>query len=61
LIILPAAKFAVGHFLQAKNMSVVEIHHELCAVYSQNVMSDITANTAVGCTKMGEKMNKCSH
>jgi hypothetical protein len=29
-------------FLHAKNMSAVEIHHELCIVYSQNVMSGET-------------------
>jgi hypothetical protein len=29
-------------FLHAKNMSAVEIHHELCAVYDQNVMSEGT-------------------
>jgi hypothetical protein len=31
---------AVTHFLHAKNMSAVEIRHELCAIYSQNVMSE---------------------
>jgi hypothetical protein len=30
----------VIHFLQAKNMSAMEIHHDLCAVYGQ----DITRN-----------------
>jgi hypothetical protein len=31
---------AVIHFHHAKNLSALEIHHELCmAVYSQNVMS----------------------
>jgi hypothetical protein len=31
------------HFLHIKNMSVMEIHHELCAVvYSQNLMSEKT-------------------
>jgi hypothetical protein len=29
-------------FLHAKNMSAVEIHHELLAVYGQNVMSEGT-------------------
>jgi hypothetical protein len=29
---------AVIHFLHIKNMSAAEIHHELCAVCSQNVM-----------------------
>jgi hypothetical protein len=34
---------AVIRFLQARNMSAVEIHHELCTVvYSQNVMSEVT-------------------
>jgi hypothetical protein len=33
----------VIHFLHAKNMSAVEIHCELYAVYSQNVMSERTA------------------
>jgi hypothetical protein len=26
-------------FLHAKNMTAVEIYHELCTVYGQNVMS----------------------
>jgi hypothetical protein len=30
------------HFLRAKNMSAVEIHHELYAVYSQSVISERT-------------------
>jgi hypothetical protein len=43
LIIPPSAKFTlVIHFLLAKNMSAAEIHHELCAVYSQNVMNEGT-------------------
>jgi hypothetical protein len=29
-------------FLYAKNMSVAEIHNELCAAYSQNAMSEGT-------------------
>jgi transposase len=34
---------AVIHFLHTKNMSAVEIHHELCAVvYGQNLMSEGT-------------------
>jgi hypothetical protein len=33
---------AVILFLHAKNMSVAEIHRDLCAVYGQNVMSDGT-------------------
>jgi hypothetical protein len=27
-------------FLHARNTSGVEIHHELCVVYSQNVMNE---------------------
>jgi hypothetical protein len=38
----PAAKFTVIRFLHAENMSAVEIHRELCAIYSQNVMSEET-------------------
>jgi hypothetical protein len=30
----------VMHFLHAKNMTAVEIHHELCAVHGQNIMSE---------------------
>jgi hypothetical protein len=30
---------AVIHFLQANNMSAMEIHRELCMVYGQNVVS----------------------
>jgi hypothetical protein len=33
---------SVIHFLHTKNMSAVEIHNELCAVYGQTVMSDGT-------------------
>jgi transposase len=32
----------VTHFLHTKNMSAVEIHCELCAVYDENVMSEGT-------------------
>jgi hypothetical protein len=32
----------VIHFLPAKNMSAVEIYHELWAIYDQNVMSEGT-------------------
>jgi hypothetical protein len=34
--------YAVIGFLHAKNMSAAEIHHELCAVCGQNVMSEGT-------------------
>jgi hypothetical protein len=33
---------ALIHFLHAKSMSAAEIHHELCAVCGQNVMSEGT-------------------
>jgi hypothetical protein len=33
---------AVIHFLHAKGLSAAEIHHELCAVYNQNVMHEGT-------------------
>jgi hypothetical protein len=33
---------AVIHFPHAKNISAAEIHHELCAIYGQNVMSEKT-------------------
>jgi hypothetical protein len=33
---------AVVCFLNSKNMSATEIHHELCVVYGQNVMSEVT-------------------
>jgi hypothetical protein len=40
----------VTHFLQAKNMSAVEIHCELCTVlYGENVMSE---GTVVQCCRM---------
>jgi hypothetical protein len=32
----------VIHFLHAKNISAEEIHHELCEVYKQNVISEGT-------------------
>jgi hypothetical protein len=31
---------AVIHFLHANNMNDMEIHHELCTVYSQTVMCE---------------------
>jgi hypothetical protein len=34
-------------------MSAVEIDHELCVVYGQNVMSE---DSGVECSKMGERM-----
>jgi hypothetical protein len=34
---------AVICFLHTKNMSAAEVHHEVCVVYSQNVMSEGTA------------------
>jgi hypothetical protein len=33
---------AVIRFLNGKNMSAAEIHHELCVFYGQNVMSEGT-------------------
>jgi hypothetical protein len=33
---------AVIQFLHAENMSAVEIHHGLCALHGQNVMSEGT-------------------
>jgi hypothetical protein len=33
---------ALIRFLDAKNISAAEIHHELCADYGQNVMSEGT-------------------
>jgi transposase len=33
---------AVIRFLQAKDMSATEIHHELCTIYEQNVISEET-------------------
>jgi hypothetical protein len=33
---------AVIHFLRAKNMSVAEIHCELCMAYGKNIMSEGT-------------------
>jgi hypothetical protein len=43
-----AVKFMVIRFLDTKNMSAVEIHHELHSVYSQNVMSKGTARQWYG-------------
>jgi hypothetical protein len=34
--------YIVIHFLHSKNLSAAEIHHELCTVYGQNVMSEGT-------------------
>jgi hypothetical protein len=50
---------AVIHFLHTKNMSAVEIHCELCAVYDQNVMSEGTIRQWCKMFKDG-LANKCS-
>jgi hypothetical protein len=46
-------------FLHAKNLSVAEIHRELCAVYGQNVMSERTVRHWCKLFKDGRE-NKCS-
>lgn len=38
----------------AKNLSVADIHHELCTVYGQNVMSEGVVCQCV-CLKVGEQ------
>jgi hypothetical protein len=43
----------VIRFLHAKNISAVEIHCELCVVYSQNVMSKGTVRHWYGMFKDG--------
>jgi hypothetical protein len=50
---------AVIRFLHAKNMNVVEIHSELCAVYGQNIMSEGTIRQWCRLFKYGWE-NKCS-
>jgi hypothetical protein len=47
---------AVIRFLYAKNMNAAEIHHELCAVYGQNLTSEGTATHWCRKSKMGEKI-----
>jgi hypothetical protein len=44
----------VNLFLHARNMNAMEIHHELCAVYGQNVMSDGTVWQWCGMFKGGQ-------
>jgi hypothetical protein len=44
---------AVILFRHAKNMSAVEIHHELCVIYDQNVMSEGTVRQWCGMLKDG--------
>jgi hypothetical protein len=46
----------VLHFLRAKNMNAVEIHHELCVVYDQNVMSERTIRQWLERSRMGEQI-----
>jgi hypothetical protein len=41
-------------FLHAKIMSAVEMQHELCAIFGQNVMSEGTVRHGVECSKIGE-------
>jgi hypothetical protein len=48
------------HFLHAKNMSAAEIHHELCVVYGQNIMSEETVRQWRGIFK-DRQVNKCSY
>jgi hypothetical protein len=50
---------AVICFLHAKNTDAVEIHHELCAVYGQNVMSEGTVRRCCRMFKDG-RANKRS-
>jgi hypothetical protein len=49
----------VIRFLHANNMSAAEIHRELCAVYSKNVMSEGTVRQWCRMFKDGLS-NKCS-
>jgi hypothetical protein len=50
----------VIHFLHSKNMSVAELHHELCTVvYGKDVMSEGTVRQWCGMFKDGQA-NKCS-
>jgi hypothetical protein len=44
---------AVICFSHAKNMSAPQIHCELCAVYSQNVMSEGPTKNGAACSKDG--------
>jgi hypothetical protein len=48
---------AVIHFLHAKNMNAAEIHRELFAVYSQNVVSEEAVRQCVECSKLGEQIS----
>jgi hypothetical protein len=50
---------AVICFLRTKNMSAVEIHCELCAVYGQNVMNKGTVRQWYRMFKDGQA-NQCS-
>jgi hypothetical protein len=45
--------WAVIHFLRATNTNAVEIHHELCAVYGQNVTSERTVRQGYRMLKEG--------
>jgi hypothetical protein len=45
---------AVIRFFHVKNMSVAEIHRELCAVYGQNVTSE---DNGVECLKMSWRIS----
>jgi hypothetical protein len=44
---------AVIRFLHAKQMSAAEIHHEICAVYCQNIMSKLSVRQWRGVFKDG--------
>jgi hypothetical protein len=45
---------AVIHFPHTKNMSAAEVHHELCVVYVQNVMSEETVRKLCTILKHGQ-------
>jgi hypothetical protein len=50
---------AVVHFLHTENMNAAEIHHELCTVYSRNVISEGAIRQWCRMFKSGWA-NKCS-
>jgi hypothetical protein len=45
---------AVLCFLHARNMSAMEIHHELCAIYGQNVRNEGTVRQWCRMFKVGQ-------
>jgi len=48
--------WSVIRFLNARNVLPSEIHHQICQVYGDNVMSDGMVRNGFGCSMKDERM-----